>query len=394
MSERQIVIVGAGIFGVTSALALRARGYAVTLLDPGPLPHPLAESTDISKVVRMDYGPDEDYTALMERAFEGWRRWNAEAAARGAPPLYHQTGVTFLCREPMAEGGFEHESYRTLLRRGHPIERLDAAEIAKRFPAWSTGRFTDGYFNPLGGFAESGKVVTWLLEEAGRRGVEIRGGAPVERLAEEGSEVSGVYVAGERVSADLVLVAAGSWTPHLLPFLSEHLRSVGQPVFHLRPQDPWLYQAERFPVFGADISKTGYYGFPVTPEGLVKIANHGAGREMHPESPIRAVTPEDREELWSFLHQTFPSLLSAEVAHTRVCVYCDTWDGHFWIAPDPARQGLVVAAGGSGHGFKFAPVIGALIADAVEGIPNPLLGKFCWREARPARSEEAARARG
>ena len=78
MILQRIVIVGSGIFGVTAAIELRQRGYRVSLLDPGPLPHPLAESTDISKAIRMEYGADEEYMSLVERCIEGWRAWNVE----------------------------------------------------------------------------------------------------------------------------------------------------------------------------------------------------------------------------------------------------------------------------------------------------------------------------
>src|SRR5450432_408961 len=99
---------------------MRGRGHEVTLVDPGPIPHPLAESTDISKVVRLDYGNDADYTALGERALDGWRRWNRDWPV----PRFHETGVTFLSRAPMQPGGFEHDSYHLLLARGHVLERL------------------------------------------------------------------------------------------------------------------------------------------------------------------------------------------------------------------------------------------------------------------------------
>ena len=98
----------------------------------------------------------------------------------------------------------------------------------------------------------------------------------------------------------------------------------------------------------------------------MKIANHGPGREMSPESSKRAVTPEEEENLREFLSSTFPALADAPIVYSRVCMYCDTNDGHFWIAPDPERPGLIIAAGDSGHGFKFAPVLGEIIADAVE----------------------------
>ncbi|HEX3761165.1 MAG TPA: FAD-dependent oxidoreductase, partial [Kofleriaceae bacterium] len=101
----RVLVIGGGIFGVTAAVELRARGCDVTLVDPGPLPHPLAESTDISKIVRCDYGADADYTALGERALDGWRRWNAAWAV----PRFHETGVAFLTRSPMQPGEFEHD---------------------------------------------------------------------------------------------------------------------------------------------------------------------------------------------------------------------------------------------------------------------------------------------
>jgi len=384
----RVAVVGAGIFGVTAALALRRRGHAVSLFDPGPLPHPLAESTDISKVVRLDYGPDDGYLALMESALDGWRRWNAGWGSS----LFHEVGVTFLSRSPMAPGGFEHESFTRLVQRGHPVERLDAAAIRARFPAWSTGAYVDGYWNPIGGYAESGAVVERLLAEAVRAGVALHERQTFERLDEQGSRVAGIVTReGGRFSADRVLVAAGAWTPHALPWLAPHLRSVGQPVFHMAPADPAPYQAARFPVFGADIARTGYYGFPVTAAGRVKIANHGVGRAVYPGSA--EVTPDDEAAFRAFLRETFPGLAEAPIVYTRVCVYCDTWDGHFWIAPDPDREGLTVAAGGSGHAFKFAPVIGDVIADAVEG--GPVMDRFRWRpEARPSRSDEAARHQG
>jgi glycine/D-amino acid oxidase-like deaminating enzyme len=388
----RVAVVGAGVFGATAALALRRRGHDVALFDPGPIPHPLAESTDISKVVRLDYGPDDAYLALMESALEGWRRWNAE----GAEALFHETGVAFLTRSPMAPGGFEYESFVRLERRGHRAERLDAVAIRARFPAWRTDAYVDGYFNPEGGFAESARVVERLVRDAVRSGVVLREHQTFERLEERGSRVAGIVTReGGLHESDHVVIAVGSWTAQVLPFLAPHLRSVGQPVFHLRPSDVSLFEASRFPVFGADIARTGYYGFPVTRDGRVKIANHGVGRAMHPESAERAVTADEEADLRAFLRDTFPGLADAPIVHTRVCVYGDTWDGHFWIAPDPDREGLVVAAGGSGHAFKFAPLLGDWIADAVEGRASEPLAKFRWRpETRPAKSQEAARHQG
>jgi sarcosine oxidase len=279
----------------------------------------------------------------------------------------------------MVAGAFEHDSFELLSRRGHRLERLDAAELARRFPAWSTGRYVDGYWNPEGGWAASGKVVACLVAEARRLGVRIREGVAIDRIDDL------------RAEADKVVVAAGSWTPFLLPWLAPYLFSVGQPVFHLAPPDPALFGSRRFPVFGADIPTTGYYGFPLDATGVVKIANHGPGRAMHPEAAERVVLPAEEARFRAFARDALPALAEAPLAWTRVCLYCDTPDEHFWIAPDPERDWLVVATGGSGHAFKFAPLLGEWIADAVDGVVIP---KFRWRTDRlHARGEEASRGR-
>src|SRR5947208_16736285 len=104
----KVIVVGAGTNGVTSAIELKKRGHEVTLIDPGPLPHPLAASTDISKAVRSCYGGDEFYTALAERAISRWREWNTEFGLT----LYHEIGVMFLRQAQMQPGSFEYESFR------------------------------------------------------------------------------------------------------------------------------------------------------------------------------------------------------------------------------------------------------------------------------------------
>jgi len=115
---------------------------------------------------------------------------------------------------------------------------------------------------------------------------------------------------------------------------------------------------------------------------------------MSPDSSERVVTAEGEQNLRKFLSSTFPSLADAPIVYTRLCMYCDTHDGHFWIARDPERQGLVVAAGDSGHGFKFAPVLSEIIADAVEGKNTPLLHKFRWRpEVQPGTDSDVARSK-
>jgi len=392
MKKKKAIVVGAGINGVVAAIELRKRGHEVVLVDPGPLPHPLAASTDISKAVRAAYGADEDYTALAEQSREIWRQWNVEFGVE----LYHEIGFLFMRQRPMQPGDFEYESFKLLEQRGHQIERISSKQLLERFPAWNAKRYPDGFLDLEAGYAESGRVVAALIQRAKSLGVELRENAKFRELDEAGDRAKGILLEnGEEIAADTVVMAVGAWTPYALPFTRNFFRASGQPVFHLKPEKPELFTPERFPIFGADISTTGYYGFPLNRDGVVKIANHGCGREMSPDSPERAVTKEEENKMRQFLSDSFPGLADAPIAFTRICLYCDTHDGNFWIAPDPERPQLIIAAGDCGHGFKFAPVLGEIIADAVEAKSNPLLEKFRWRpEVKAGETKEAARFQG
>ncbi|PYM03156.1 MAG: sarcosine oxidase [Verrucomicrobia bacterium] len=389
MKKQKTIVVGAGINGVVAAIELRKRGHEVVLIDPGPLPHPLAASTDISKAVRAAYGADEDYMALAEQSREIWRQWNVEFGVE----LYHEIGFLFMRQRPMQPGDFEYESFKLLEQRGHRIQRISSKQLREQYPAWNAERYPDGFLDLEAGYAESGRVVATLIQRAKSLGVELRENAKFWELDEAGGRVKGILLEnGEKIAAATVVMAVGAWIPYALPFTRNFLRASGQPVFHLKPDKPELFTPEHFPIFGADISTTGYYGFPLNRGGAVKIANHGPGREMSPDSPERAVTKEDESKMRQFLSDSFPALANSPIVSTRICFYCDTHDGNFWIAPDPDRPGLVIAAGDCGHGFKFAPVLGEIVADAVEGKSNPLLEKFRWRpEVKAGETKEAAR---
>lgn len=387
MKSRSILIIGGGVFGVTAAIELRERGWQVSLLDQGEVPHVDAASTDISKVVRMDYGADAIYTEMAEQSLDGWLRWNATWER----PLYHADGFLLMTRRAqMKPGGFEHESFHFLTKRDHELHRVRRTDLRRLHPAWNADRYGDGYFNPNGGWAESGRAIAKLKSIAAEAGVRLHDGAAFGSLVEKRSKVTGVRSTdGREWKADLVLAAAGAWTPFLFPDLQRMMRTSGQPVVHFKPKKPAAFRAPAFPVWGADIALTGWYGFPATPDGIVKVANHGPGVPITDPAQPRVVTDGQITLFRDFLGETFPSLADAKIAGTRQCWYCDTFDGHFWIDHHPQRPGLVIAAGDSGHAFKFAPVLGDLIADVVEQKPGLWSHRFAWREAAVAGSDGA-----
>ena len=384
--KRTVLIIGAGVFGLSGALALAERGCQVTVVNSGPVPHPSAASNDVSRMVRMDYGSDRLYSRLAAEAIKGWHRWNA----RWGREVYHQDGLLLLSSQTLEQGGYEGESYETLTREGWPLQRLSSSSLAARFPGWNSDYYIDGYFNPRGGWAEAAAVISLLAAEVEARGVSITTGFAVSSVVQRDGRVVGVAAAdGSEVRADRVVVAAGVWTPALLPELDGFLRLSGQPALYFKPADPEPFGAAHFPPWGVDLALSGWYGFPANREGIVKIGNHGPGYQVPPDAPRVLPNEDDAERSREFLSHSLPELADAPLARSKMCVYTDTWDGNFLIGRHPEVDGLTVATGGSGHGFKFAPVLGGLIADTVEGISNCYSDRFAWRPVGDFATEDA-----
>ena len=372
---KTVNIVGGGVFGLSAGLEFLDRGYDVRIFEQGRIPHEEAASTDITKMVRADYGSDRIYTELMVDTFEKWESWNRSFKK----PLYHEVGFLLLTKNKIEKGDFEYESLSTFSDFEFPVVRLNEDILQSSFPSWNSELYTDGYYNRKGGWVESGNVLEELSEWIKKRGGRIYEQEGFGSFIEQGSRVIGIRTERqEDHMADYTIIAAGSWTPFIFPELSELIWPSRQPVFHLRVENGDLFEADKFPGWAADISKTGWYGFPIQPGGILKIANHGLGLNEHPSADIQM--PEVyKNALKEFLEESFPQLIDSPVVKTRLCTYCDTFDNDFLIDYYPDRPGLLIATGGSGHGFKFAPVLGSIIADVLENKPNKYKQKFQWR---------------
>jgi sarcosine oxidase / L-pipecolate oxidase len=289
----------------------------------------------------------------------------------------------------MEPGGFEYESFIRCQKRGYKLQRLTPELVKDFFPRISYGKYKDGYFNPKAGWVEAGALLKLLIEEAKNLGVLVKPGIKITHLLNEGERIVGASTEkGIQIKADYFLVAAGAWSSLLMPELKDLMCATGQPVFYVQLGDGMESQLPKYAsTWLADISKTGWYGFPPLPHCWIKIANHGPGRKIHPDDP-REVTKEDELHLRQFLTENIPILADALIVKTRLCPYTDTWDSNFYIDHVPNQPGLLVASGGSGHAFKFAPVLGTIIADVIERKPNPFAYRFAWREKGEITHEE------
>ncbi len=372
------LIIGAGAFGLSTALALRKHGGNVAILDAGKIPHPKASSTDISKAVRVEYGLDLEYMMMANLAIDGWQAWNEQFGL----DLYHQVGFLLLTPSHLESSGFEWNCWTSLVEAGFDPVRMDLGRLAESYPEFNHQWFSDGLYHARGGFALASATIKNLHNHARTIGIKVLEDRQVEQFITKADRVEGVItVQGEQFFADQVVVCAGNFTPYLIPELAPYFNITAHPVFHIKPSQPERFESHRFPVFAADISNTGWYGFPLHPETkVVKIAKHGPGTIVNPEHDSREVSSVEENDLREFLRMAIPALASEPVVYSRRCCYTDTLDGHFWIDRHPDWRGLTVGTGGSGHGFKMAPVIGDIIADVTLGKQHRWSNRYKWRQ--------------
>ena len=366
-----IGVIGAGVFGIASAIELRERGHTVTVFDQGAVPYPDASSTDVSKGIRRTWyaGDNETYVELVERAATRWRAWEERFETR----LYHQVGGLSVLGS-LEPGEPMHASVEFLQARGAGIEVLSASEARTRFPQIRVADHEVCVYDRWAGYIESGRAVSLMARMARDGGVEVREYARVDSLKERPSHVE-VVSSGEPATFDRVVVAAGVWVGRLLPEIGDHVKITHQEMLLIEPLNPGRFAREVMPCWGVDPDGEGWYGFPILRERYVKVSKEPLGDTVDPDVD-RSGTPEFAEETMAFLRERIPEMAEGKIVGGRSCLYTATPDDHYIVDWAPGRTRVLVAGGGSGHGFKVGASIGPVIADALEDRHNSLGVRF------------------
>lgn len=409
---KRVLIVGGGVFGLSTALELSQRhpDVEITLLDASPtIPNPHGSSVDTSRIVRADYA-HPSYAKLAIAALARWRNtdWGQEGR-------YTQNGLLLVyTRDGSAASTYTKKSYENVKALSGPHEAVDLlptkADVLRVAPAYGPAiAVAGGYVNWGSGWADAEAGVRFVKQKLDKAGkVVFRMGARVERLlfaaeddgARRRSRVTGVVLAdGTAVTADLVVLATGAWSPKLVDLQGRAFAS-GQVLAYLRISDDEQRRLANMPTMLS--FATGIFIIPPR-NNVLKIARHSYGY-INPTSvvlpghaqPAHVSLPdtdapvplEGEEAIRSALKELLPSMADRPLSRTRICWYTDTPKGDFIVAYHPDHLGLFLATGGSGHAYKFFPVLGEKIVDALEGNLEPEL-RDLWAWPPPVEDFDA-----
>jgi sarcosine oxidase len=243
---------------------------------------------------------------------------------------------------------------------------LSSAEITQRFPGYQFPSDLMGVYQPQGGFLLPERCIVSYVNSAVALGADIHGREQVHEYVPTSS--GGVRVTTDRATyeADSLVLTAGAWNAQLLPFLKHLAVPERQVSAWFQPQKPEYFVAERFPVFNVAVPEGSFYGFPVFGIPGFKLAKyHHFGETGDPDTLLTEPTRQDEEVLHAFASRYFP-LGSGPTMSLATCMFTNTPDGHFILDLHPQYPQISFASACSGHGFKFASVVGTIMADLAE----------------------------
>ncbi|XXG95764.1 hypothetical protein Hte_002035 [Hypoxylon texense] len=436
--ESPIIIVGAGVFGLSSALYLSQAGYTnITVFDKQPYADNAystadgadAASADFNKCMRMSYGEEIEYQRLAFDGIKIWNAWNDEIRSakpedlpRGLRPsdrIWNNCGflrmsidgqlspieratLANLTREGLRHTQFvlgdpeDERRARSHFRKGEWEKKSDP------FGRKRQGKDLVGVFDSTAGFVEASKACIWAMHLCRRNGVRFVLGEKDGQVATFIKDASGKTVgmrtkSGVEYRSKLLILAAGSWTPSLFPAVSSLLETTAGSVayFQLPPRDQapdlWdKFSPENFPVYayGGWSKGHGIGGFPRTEDGIVKVGYRGVKYTNYedvrdpvtgkthrisvpktkywPQPHDPAITKQAVAAIKEVVKEAMPELTAIGITGCRNCWYIDSLDNGFLIDRVPNDDGMLVCSGGSGHGFKFLPVLGREVVKIIE----------------------------
>jgi monomeric sarcosine oxidase len=372
-----VVVIGAGVMGAWTAYRLQNSGAQTILIDAYGAANSRSSSGDESRIIRMGYGADEIYTRSALRSLKLWQKLFEVSGEQ----LFVQTGVLWLAHEG---DPYPTQTIETLKRVGVRYEQLTTDELKSRYPQFELEGVSWGLFEPDSGVILARRAVQLVVREAIRGGVEYIQDAVVppadvdkfDRIATLG---------GRQISAKSFVFACGPWLPKLFPaLLAERIHPSRQEVFYFgSPRGDGRFSQPAMPTW-IDFKEEAY-GLPDIDGRGIKIAIDRHGSPFDPDNDDRIPSPEGLSEVRACLARRLPALKDAPLVESRVCQYENTSNGDFLIDRHPEFEHVWLVGGGSGHGFKHGPAVGAYVTARIAGQSDGIEPRFSLESKKSTR---------
>ncbi len=373
-----VIVIGVGSMGAATCYYLAKQGVRVLGIEQFDIPHELGSHAGQSRIIRKAYFEHPDYVPLLEKAYQNWQ----ELEGRTGHPVYFKTGLLYI--------GQKESELMKRIRESAALYQIEMRELSdwQLNAAYPQFRVPEGYevlLEPDAGFITPEKAILLYVEQAIHYGAAIH---TKEKISRWDQTRTGIVVTTDKgtYSADKIVLTAGAWAGKLLPNLASKLTVTRQTLAWMNPQESKPFEFGHFPCWViADANQPSiYYGFPLLPVGTfggpigLKLGHHAQGVATDPDAVNRNVEQAEEASLIQMLNQFIPGAYASTHA-LKTCLYTNTPDENFILDFLPGTDNqVIVAAGFSGHGFKFASVVGEIMADlALKGkteLPIGFLG--------------------
>ena len=377
MNGYDAIVIGLGAMGSAVAHRLARRGAHVLGLEQFTETHDRGSSHGQTRIIRKAYFEHPDYVPLLDRAYMLWSELEQECGTT----LFERCGL-LLAGPP--DGTVIAGCREAIARHRLAIEPIEVADVVTRFPAFRLDEGMHALFERDAGFLHVEACVLAQARAAARQGADLRYGEPVVGWSAAGDGVR-VRTADGEYAAQRLVICGGAWSSRLLAALRLPLEVRRKVMLWLPATDDRLRLDRGCPVFGFDSPQGFVYGFPQFVNGELKVANHTGGETVEDaDAPDRSLREADLAFLPDFVARYVYGVEARALRHA-ICMYTMTPDEHFFLDRVPEMPQVLFAAGFSGHGFKFAPVVGEALAQlALDGATDAPIGFLAANPERTA----------
>lgn len=351
------IIIGAGSMGAAAGYFLAKKGENVLLLDTFHPPHDAASHHGETRLIRYAYGEGEFYVPFALRARDLWQQLEKEADEK----IFLQTGIVNVGR---ADDEFLQNVQKSAAQFDLPLEILSAQQTMEKWPGITLPEHFTACFEPTSGVLKTDKAIASYLQLAQQHGATFKPNTKVLRIETSNEHVTVSTATGETFTATNLIITVGAWAKDILAGtgLTLPLRPIRK-TFAWYEANEALYNEHDFPGFAFQMGTESYYGFPSIEGAGLKVGRHDLGIDISPDDalPPFGEVAGDQEDLDGFLTRFMPQV--GTIKFGKTCMYSMTPDENFIIDRHPIHKNIIIAAGFSGHGFKFASAVGEALSE-------------------------------